>query len=128
MFNSVWYLNLQKPAFAPPNWVFMPVWSILYFSILLALLLFIYAPSNDKAKGYSYFAIQMFLNIIWSPIFFGLKNVLFALVVVIALDICVFLTIKQFYTASKPAGIILIPYLLWILFATYLNAGYLFLN
>ena len=128
MFNSNWYLTLQKPPFAPPNWIFMPVWSILYFSILLALLLFICAPSNDKTRGYSYFATQIFLNIIWSPIFFGLKNMLFALVVVIALDIFVFLTIKQFYTASKPAGIILIPYLLWILFATYLNAGYLLIN
>ena len=128
MFNSVWYLNLQKPALAPPDWIFMPVWLILYFTMLCALFIYFYKPAEEKTKGYICFALQLLLNIIWSPAFFLMKNMVLALIVVILMEIFTFLTIKEFYKASKLAGIILIPYLLWILFATYLNAGYLFLN
>ena len=128
MFKSVWYYNLTKPPLAPPDWIFPPVWSILYFSMLVALLLYLFKPTQNKKSGYIYFIAQLFLNLLWAPVFFYLKNMFLALIVIILLDIFVILTIKSFYKVSKISGLILMPYLLWILFATYLNIGYLVLN
>ena len=128
MFKSVWYYNLTKPSLAPPDWIFLPVWSILYFSMLIALLLYLFKPAQNKKSGYIYFAVQLILNLLWAIVFFYLKNMFLALIVIILLDIFVILTIKSFYKVSKISGLILIPYLIWILFATYLNIGYLVLN
>ena len=128
MFKSVWYYNLTKPPLAPPDWIFPPVWSILYFTILTALLLYIFTPVQYKKSGYIYFIAQLILNFLWTPTFFYLQNIVLALIVIILLDIFVILTIKSFYKVSKISGLILMPYLLWILFATYLNIGYLVLN
>lgn len=128
MFKSVWYYNLTKPPLAPPDWIFPPVWSILYFSMLVALLLYLFKLAQNKKSGYIYFAVQLILNLLWAIVFFYLKNMFLALIVIILLDIFVILTIKSFYKVSKISGLILIPYLIWILFATYLNIGYLVLN
>ena len=128
MFKSVWYYNLTKPPLAPPDWIFPPVWSILYFSMLVALLLYLFKPAQNKKSDYIYFIAQLFLNLLWAPVFFYLKNMFLALIVIILLDIFVILTIKSFYKVSKLSALILIPYLIWILFATYLNIGYLVLN
>ena len=128
MFKSVWYYNLTKPPLAPPDWIFPPVWSILYFSMLVALLLYLFKLAQNKKSGYIYFIAQLILNLLWTPAFFYLQNIVLALIVIILLDIFVILTIKSFYRVSKISGLILMPYLLWILFATYLNIGYLVLN
>lgn len=128
MFKSVWYYNLTKPPLAPPDWIFSPVWSILYFSMLVALLLYLFKSAQNKKSGYIYFITQLFLNLLWTPAFFYLQNIVLALIVIILLDIFVILTIKSFYKVSKISCLILIPYLVWILFATYLNIGYLVLN
>ena len=129
MFNSFWYKNLTKPMFSPPDWVFPPMWGFLYLIIIVSLLIYFKSSNwSSKKKGYFFFGIQMILNLIWSPVFFGLKNMLLALVIVILMDVFVILTIREFYKVSKISGILLVPYLLWILFATYLNAGYLILN
>ena len=128
MFKSVWYYNLTKPPLAPPDWIFPPVWSILYFSMLVALLLYLFKPAQNKKSGYIYFIAQLFLNLLWAPVFFYLKNMFLALIVIILLDIFVILTIKSFYKVSKISGLILIPHLIWILVVTYLNIGYLILN
>lgn len=128
MFNSAWYYNLLKPPFSPPDWVFSPVWSVLYFTIFISLLLYIFKPAKNKKIGYIYFILQLILNLLWTPAFFYLQNIKLALIVIIFLDIFVIFTIKKFYFVSKLSGLILIPYLIWILFATYLNIGYLVLN
>ena len=128
MFKSVWYYNLIKPPFVPPNWIFPPVWSILYLTLFVALLLYVFKPSQNKKSGYIYFATQLILNLLWTPAFFYLKNIVLPLIVIILLDIFVILTIKSFYKVSKISALILIPYLIWILFATYLSIGYLVLN
>ena len=78
--------------------------------------------------GYTYFILQVILNILWTPSFFILNNPALALIDIIALDIFVLLNIIEFYKISKFSGLLLIPYLLWLLFATYLNAGILILN
>ena len=129
MYNSIWYNSLTKPVLNPQAKIFPPVWTILYILIFISLFLFINASStSSKYKGYIYFAIQLFLNLIWSPVFFIMQNIGFALFIIILLDIFVFLTIKNFYKFSKISAILLIPYLLWILFATYLNISYFVLN
>lgn len=78
--------------------------------------------------GYIYFSTQLILNLLWTPAFFYLQNILLAVIIIILLDIFVVLTIKSFYKVSKISGLILIPYLIWIFFATYINIGYLVLN
>ena len=129
MYNSQWYNSLTKPVFAPASSVFTPAWIFLYTTIIISLILFIFTNSEiNKKAGYIYFSIQMILNIIWSPVFFGLQDILSALIIILFLDVFTVLTIIEFYKVSKIAGLVLIPYFLWLLFATYLNFGYLILN
>jgi tryptophan-rich sensory protein len=129
MYNSIWYYELIKPKFTPPDDIFLPVWAVLYCSIFISLYFYIKAKSTeDKTLGYTYFSIQLLLNLLWSPIFFGLKNIFLAFLEIILLDIFIILTIKKFYTVSKFSGVILFPYLLWVMFATYLTFAYLMLN
>ena len=116
--NYSWYQTLNQPFLTPPAWVFAPVWTVLYITMLIALIF--YAKSfkiESKTWGYALFFLQFLVNFSWSPIFFGLQNIGLALAVVVLLDTLVLWNIIIFYKNSKPAGIILIPYFLWILFA-----------
>jgi tryptophan-rich sensory protein len=128
MFNSSWYNALIKPTFTPPNWVFTPVWTFLYLTIFISLFLYMRANSQSKGVGYIYFFIQLFLNFAWTPVFFGLKNILAGVVLIILIDIFTALTIYKFYFVSKPATYILILYFIWLIYATYLALGYFVLN
>ena len=128
MFNSLWYKSLIKPTLAPPDWIFAPAWGILYLMILTSFFVFLISKHENKKFGYLYFFIQLFLNIIWTPIFFSLQNIGLAFLVILLLDIFVFFTIYEFLKISKLAGLLLVPCFLWIIYATYLNGGYLFLN
>ena len=129
MYNSTWYQNLVQPPFSLPNWVFTPAWIVLYTTIFIALILYVLQKTDEKkVYGYVYFAIQIILNMGWSPIFFLAENIGAALAIILLLDIFVFLTIRKFYSISKVSGLILLPYFLWIIFATYLNFGYYILN
>ena len=128
MFKSSWYYSLAKPSLSPPNWVFPPVWAFFYFTMFVALFLYILKSDGNKKSGYIFFAVQFALNLLWTPAFFLLKNIFAALIIVILLDIFVFLNLKSFYKVSKPSGLILIPYFIWVIYATYLNLGYLILN
>lgn len=128
MFNSDWYYSLIKPYLVPPDWLFKPTWIILYIAILIAFILYYKESSLNKKAGYFYFTLQLVLNLIWTPVFFGMKNILLGLVVIAFLDIFLFLTIKKFYSVSKTSAYLLLPYFTWVLFATYLNIGYLVLN
>lgn len=129
MFNFSWYQTLIQPPLAPPAWLFSPVWTILYISMIVALVLYIRKPSLlNKAWGYVLFFTQLLVNLAWTPAFFGMKNIGLALAIIVLLDILVLFNIFEFSKVSKSSGRILIPYLIWILFATYLNAGILVLN
>ena len=128
MYNSSWYNNLIKPFLAPPDWIFQPMWIILYFTLFLAFLIYFLSNNSSKKKGYIFFVTQLCLNFLWSPVFFGIKNISLALIVIILMVIFTISSIREFYLISKPAGLILIPYLIWIIFAAYLNFGYLYLN
>lgn len=114
--------------FSPPDWLFAPVWIFLYLTIFLALFLYIRAKNKSKKLGYTYFFIQLFLNFAWTSVFFGLKNILAGVVLIILIDIFTILTIYKFYFVSKTAAFILILYFVWLLYATYLAYGYFILN
>lgn len=125
-----WYMNLNKPIFAPPNWLFGPVWTLLYFVMGISLyLVWIKLDSNPGSKkAIKIFLLQLGLNFIWTPVFFGLRSPLFGLIIIISLLISIVATMKSFFTISKLAMYLLIPYLLWVSFATILNAAIYWLN
>jgi len=129
MFDFSWYQSLIQPPLAPPAWLFAPVWTILYISMAVALFLYARKTSyKSKAWGYVLFFTQLLVNFAWTPAFFGVKNITLALAIVILLDILVLFNIIEFFKVSKTSARILIPYFIWIVFATYLNFGILFLN
>lgn len=129
MYNSVWYDSLTKPFLNPPAWVFPPVWIFLYATLLFALILFAAKFTiRSKIRGGIFFVIQLILNLLWSPAFFGMKNISLALGIIILLDIFVLLTIIEFFKVSKVSAYLLAPYFVWILFATYLNISFFVLN
>ncbi|EKD84708.1 MAG: hypothetical protein ACD_38C00169G0009 [uncultured bacterium] len=127
-----WYAALNKPVFSPPNFVFGPVWTTLYIVMGVALYLVIsdkrQVIRKTREKAIQIFGIQLALNALWSIVFFGMKNPALAFVNIIALWIAIFLTTKAFYKINKFAGYLLIPYLLWVSFATILNLSIVLLN
>lgn len=125
-----WYATLNKPFFSPPNWIFAPVWTLLY--LLMGVSLYLIWTHRGKKKqtreAIMYFLAQLACNFLWTPVFFGLKSPFLALIVIIIMWILIVFTIKRFYALSKTAGYLLIPYLSWVSFATMLNAAILLLN
>lgn len=119
-----WYAYLNKPFFNPPNWIFGPVWTTLYTLMGIAVYLV-----WKKRKGIPFwFWVQLVLNALWSILFFGLQNPILAFVGVIFLWLSIFLTITSFYRIHKTAAYLLVPYLLWVTFASLLNASIALLN
>ncbi|MDF1850687.1 MAG: tryptophan-rich sensory protein [Verrucomicrobiales bacterium] len=127
---ETWYRELEKPPGVPPNWVFGPVWTTLYALIGVSLALFWhFAPSGkEKQVSLGWFFFQMVLNLAWTPIFFGAHQLGLALVVIGVLLVAIVITIVRFRRLHKAAGRLMIPYSIWVGYATYLNAGYWVLN
>ena len=128
MYNSDWYNSLIKPFLSPPDGVFLPVWTVLYITILISFILYFINPNKNKKSGYIFFFVQLVLNLSWSFVFFKFKSISGGLIIIFLMGVFIFLTIKKFYSVSKVSGLILIPYFLWVLFAAYLNLGFLILN
>lgn len=125
-----WYAFLNKPSFSPPNWIFGPVWTILYVMMGISIAL-IWQKGLKKKKvrdAVYFFGIQLLLNAIWTPIFFGAKDLLMALIVIFLMWIFILKTILAFGKISKNASYLLYPYLAWVSFATILNFSVWFLN
>lgn len=125
-----WYPFLTKPPLTPPNTVFGPVWSILYALIGFSLFLYLQDTPASKKKIHVtlLFLAQLTLNALWSIGFFGQQNPLLGLIIILPLLAFIVLIIMYFHQDSRRAAMLLIPYLLWTCFATYLNAGIYFLN
>jgi tryptophan-rich sensory protein len=125
-----WYASLVKPAFSPPNYVFGPVWSILFLLMgISAYLVWKEGFGKKKVKiALKIFFVQLALNTLWSILFFGLKSPMVSLAEIILLWVLIFITIKKFYEISKIAGSLLIPYILWVTFASILNLSIVLLN
>tara|TARA_B100000949_G_scaffold131155_1_gene115533 strand:+ start:1345 stop:1839 length:495 start_codon:yes stop_codon:yes gene_type:complete len=118
-----WYVTLSKPSFTPPNYLFAPVWTALYIMMGIA-------AGLVWSKGYHHvwvktalyhFVFQLLLNALWSIVFFGLKNPFGGMIVILALLTMIILTIKWFRVISKPAALLMVPYVLWVAFASTLN-------
>ena len=126
---GTWYVALVKPALIPPGYVFGIVWGVLYVLIGLSLYVVWIAKKNKKKeKAVWIFYIQLALNVLWSAAFFGLRSPLLGLLVILFLLGSLIYTIFLFYKISKTAAYLLVPYLLWGFFATYLNWGVYLLN
>ncbi len=129
--NSIndWYTTLNQPSFNPPNWVFGPVWTTLYLIMGISLYrIWILPVSEDRDKAIGIFALQMILNFFWSLIFFRWYLIGFALAEIILMWVMIATMIHLFKKLDKVAGIMNVPYLLWVTFASVLNAAYFVLN
>jgi benzodiazapine receptor len=118
-----WYATLQKPSFAPPNWVFFPTWTALFIMMGISLFLVWQKGCEDKkVKTALYlFVGQLILNVLWSVAFFGLRSPLLGLMEIIILWIAILATILSFMKLSRTAAYLLIPYILWVSFAAIVN-------
>ena len=128
---DTWYPTLIKPSFNPPNWVFAPAWSLLYLLMGVAAGLVWDRIEYEKEvvkNALVFFAIQLALNALWSYLFFGLMNPLLALIEIFVLWLMIYETLLKFIKINKVAGYLLVPYLLWVSFATILNASIWWFN
>jgi len=125
-----WYNYLAKPDLAPPNWIFFPVWTTLY--VLMGVAVFIVWQKGWYRKlvkvSLGVFGLQIILNALWSIIFFGLKSPMWAMLDISGLWVLIVINIFLFYKVSKTAGLLLVPYILWVSFASYLNYMIMILN
>ena len=124
------FQNLRQPPLSPPGWLFPVVWTILYLLMGYASyrVLTTDGAPQEKKKALRLYGVQLLLNFLWSPVFFGLEWRLVAFFILIALWIAIFLTIRAFSALDEVAGDLLLPYLLWVTFAGYLNFGVYLLN
>lgn len=126
---TVWYASINKPSFNPPDYVFGPVWSVLYLLMGVSLYLIIRSPSNKfKRTALIAFSIQLTLNFLWSLLFFKFHMIGVALVEIIMIWLAIAFMITSFMKIHKTAAYLQIPYLLWVTFATVLNFALWYLN
>jgi benzodiazapine receptor len=127
---STWYQTLSRPSWNPPDWVFGPVWTLLYILMGVAMWL-VWRSGWDSPEGQMgliLFGVQLLFNLLWSLIFFGLRKPGWALLEIGLLWVLILATLVQFYRLRPGAGLLLVPYQLWVTFATALNAAIWWLN
>ncbi len=125
-----WYAALQKPSFTPPNWLFAPAWTTLYLLMgIAAFAVWRNGLDSQRVKtALSYFLAQLLLNVLWSVAFFGLKSPLSGVLVIAGLWVAILVTILKFFGISRVAGILFLPYIMWVTFAAALNVSVWILN
>jgi len=126
--NSSWYKSLKKSPLTPPSWVFPIVWTTLYALIILAVIVFLKNGGTVRSRGFLYYCAAWALNIAWSPLFFTYARPDLSFVVVVGMLAFIALNIWAFYPVSRLASYLLVPYLLWVSLATYLNGYIVFMN
>ncbi len=128
---DTWYPTIEKPIFNPPNWVFAPVWTLLFILMGIAAGLVwnkLEENKEDVKKAMLFFIIQLLLNLLWSYLFFGLNNLLLASIEIILLWLIIFETFMLFKRINLKAGYLLVPYLAWVGFASILTITIYILN
>ena len=122
-----WYSDLVKPPLIPPGWVFGPVWTLLYFILGMVLYKVMQSGMENKKMLLMIFFAQLFLNALWSPVFFGMHAVFMSLCMAVAMVVlcAMFLYKSKFH---RMLTMLMLPYVFWLCFASYLTAGVLFLN
>lgn len=125
---KTWYVNINKPSFNPPDWIFSPVWLSLYTLIGISFYLFHKKDRFKSRKVYIIYGFHLLLNAIWSIIFFGMHEILFALIDLILIIITLIILMRYFFSLNRISAYMLAPYLIWICFAAILNYNILLLN
>ncbi|MBN1604220.1 MAG: tryptophan-rich sensory protein [Chitinispirillaceae bacterium] len=118
---STWYRKLRKPSFNPPSWIFGPVWTTLYAIMGIAAASIAQNREKDTTSANALFGTQLLLNFLWTVLFFGLRSPFAAFVEITVLHIAILLTISTYWRLSKKAAFLMIPYILWVSFASLLN-------
>lgn len=122
-----WYASLDKPTWTPPNWLFAPVWTTLY--VLMGVAGWRVAPRGSPAHdSWPIWWVQLALNGLWTPLFFGAHRLGLALAVIVALVAAVAIFIRMTWSRDRLTSLLFVPYLIWISYATNLNAAILWLN
>lgn len=126
---DVWYAGLVKPSFTPPNAVFAPLWLVLYVMMGIAAWRVWRAADRDTTRGpLTLFALQLALNLGWTVVFFGLHKIGSAVATIFVFDVAVIVTTLAFRPVDRLAGLLMLPYLAWVAFATVLNIAIWRLN
>jgi benzodiazapine receptor len=125
-----WHSNLTKPSFNPPNWVFGPVWTVLYIAMGYAIWRILALPEDTPGRrvAIGLFFAQLFLNASWSFAFFGANSPLLGLLVIVPLLALIAATLVSFWSLDRIAGLLFVPYLAWVGYATLLNTAIWWLN
>jgi tryptophan-rich sensory protein len=125
-----WYAYLNKPSFAPPNWVFGPVWTTLYALMGISIVLILEKKISRRKKNMALilFGLQLFLNFLWSVVFFGGHQLLLSIFIIVFLWLSILSLIIMFKKISNFASLLLVPYLAWVSFASLLNISIFVLN
>jgi tryptophan-rich sensory protein len=123
-----WYASLNKPWFTPPNWMFGPVWTTLYLMMAVAAWLVWRAAFGQARGALALYALQLALNLLWSVLFFGLQRIGLAALEIVILDVAIIATIIAFRRFSQAAAWLMVPYLLWVGYATGLTVAIWRLN
>lgn len=132
--DSKWYKSLNQSPLTPPSWVFPIAWTILYALIIASGVVFLSSPAittisaGVRSVGFFYYCAAWVLNLSWSPLFFTLQRPDLSFVVILGMLAFIALTIRAFYPVSRLAAYLLVPYLAWVSFATYLNGYIVFMN
>ncbi len=127
---AAWYDVLVHPPLSPPDWVFGPVWAVLYALMAVAAWLVWrqHEPWRRSRSALMFWSLQLAVNSVWTPVFFGLHEIAAGLAVILFLLAAVAVTAARFWPVNRLAGALLLPYLAWVSFAAYLNAGFWWLN
>lgn len=123
-YGNPWFDALEKPFFMPPGWAFGVVWPVLYVLMGIALAMILVLPSSPKRRtALVLFFSQLALNFVWSPIFFAGHDISLAKIIILLMAVLAAAAAGQFLRLRKAAGLLLIPYLAWLIFAAMLNAA-----
>jgi len=128
--NLIWYASLNPPPGKPPNWLFGPVWTLMYLAMAVAAWAIWRESSlpHRRRQALTLWGAQLAINASWTPVFFGLHLIMAGVAVLAALAVAVTATARQFAILDRKAGLLMVPYVLWVGFAFYLNMGFWWLN
>jgi translocator protein len=123
--DNVWYSSLNSPSMVPPGWVIGAIWTVLYIFIATSAYRLVFAESHQtKPIALAFWSLQMVINVIWTPVFIGAQNLELAFYYIIAMWISILMTVILAWQVDRWAGLIMVPYLIWVTFAGYLNYNY----
>ena len=126
--TSKWYKSLNQSPLTPPSWVFPIAWTTLYALIIVSGVVFLTNGGSVRSVGFLYYCAAWVLNLSWSPAFFTYQRPDISFVIILGMLAFIIMNIRSFYTVSRLASYLLVPYVLWVSFATYLNGYIVFMN